>query len=201
MKEIYLVFSDTGTWLSKLIRMFTKEKYNHVSIAFDEDLREMYSFGRKYKRNPFIGGFVMENARGGLFKEASCEIYKCEVSLSSYGKMRDRALEIRKECDSYSYNFLGLFGVLFNKRWERKSKLFCSQFVSTILREAKELGIEKEPCLTTPADIAQMERLQLIYTGKLMKYTNNWYDQRRVLLSEHRDILVPTRRDVNLRSS
>ena len=47
-KTIYIVLTDTGTLLSKTIGMYTRKDLNHASIAFDEQLTEMYSFGRKY---------------------------------------------------------------------------------------------------------------------------------------------------------
>lgn len=46
-KEIYVLLTDTGTVLTKIIRSFTKDPLNHASIAFDQDLNEVYSFGRK----------------------------------------------------------------------------------------------------------------------------------------------------------
>ena len=73
-KTIYIVLTDTGTVLSKMIGMYTRKDLNHVSIAFDEQLTEMYSFGRKYQSNPFIAGFVKENAADGIFNGANCAI-------------------------------------------------------------------------------------------------------------------------------
>jgi len=48
MQKIYIVLTHTGTLLSNLIKLYTKNDYSHVSLAFDEDLNEMYSFGRLY---------------------------------------------------------------------------------------------------------------------------------------------------------
>ena len=61
-EKIYIVLTDTGTLLSKAIGLYTRKDLNHASIAFDEELKEMYSFGRKQRHNPFVGGFVKENA-------------------------------------------------------------------------------------------------------------------------------------------
>lgn len=43
MKQIYIVLTHTGTVLSRMIKMYTKGKFSHISIAFDKDLNEMYS--------------------------------------------------------------------------------------------------------------------------------------------------------------
>jgi hypothetical protein len=51
-KDIYIVLTGTGTAFSGFIRWFTKADLNHASIAFDSELREVYSFGRKKMYNP-----------------------------------------------------------------------------------------------------------------------------------------------------
>ncbi|MUV37483.1 hypothetical protein JNUCC1_01289 [Lentibacillus sp. JNUCC-1] len=54
-QTVYFLFTDTGTYLSKAINYCTKQPLNHVSIGFDDELSEVYSFGRKRPKNPFIG--------------------------------------------------------------------------------------------------------------------------------------------------
>lgn len=68
MKKIYIVLTYTGTILSKIIKLYTKKEYSHVSIALDQDLKYMYSFGRLNPYNAFIGGFVHEEIDKGTFK-------------------------------------------------------------------------------------------------------------------------------------
>ena len=67
MKKIYLVLTHTGTILSRIIRIYTKDEFTHVSISLDDELNEMYSFGRLNPYNPFLGGFVHENINYGTF--------------------------------------------------------------------------------------------------------------------------------------
>ena len=83
MRKIYIVLTYTGTILSKLVKMYTKREFSHVSIALDEDLKEMYSFGRLNPYNPFIGGFVHEYMDKGTFKRFSktnAQIYCLELT-------------------------------------------------------------------------------------------------------------------------
>ena len=67
-KQLYIIVSQTGTILSRILKLITKAKYNHSSISLDPNLEQMYSFGRKYPHNPFWGGFVKESPRSGTFK-------------------------------------------------------------------------------------------------------------------------------------
>ena len=70
-KHVYIVVSQTGTLLSRLLKLVTKAEYNHASISLVPDLDTMYSFGRKNPYNPFLAGFVTESARFGTFKRFS----------------------------------------------------------------------------------------------------------------------------------
>ena len=78
-RNIYILLTDTGTWFSRMIKCYTKAPYNHASISLDENLEELYSFGRKVYYNPLSGGFVKEGVDRGVFlykKNTKCIIYK-----------------------------------------------------------------------------------------------------------------------------
>lgn len=168
--EVYIVLTDTGTWLTKLIKCFTKRPLNHASISFSKDLKETYSFGRKHPNNPFIGGFVQEDFNGKLFRCATCAIYRCNVSPSDFKKMEQCLKQIENHKHDYKYNFIGLFGVLLNKEIRRKNAFFCSQFVATILKNGGITLNNKPAGLIEPSDFAENEATQLVYAGQLHTY-------------------------------
>ena len=105
MQKIYIVLTHTGTLLSNLIKLYTKNDYSHVSLAFDEDLNEMYSFGRIYTYNAFIGGFVREYLTSGTFKRfknTMTSVYELEVTDIQYREIDGcKAIEIFKQ-DTFS---------------------------------------------------------------------------------------------------
>ncbi|KMY50309.1 hypothetical protein [Peribacillus loiseleuriae] len=165
-RKVYLLFTDTGTNFTKLIKLFTKQPYNHVSISFDGELREIFSFGRKKHDNPFIGGFVREQIAVGLFKKARCELYSFKVSELDYERMLCKVKQIEAEKNLYKYNLLGLFAILLNINFKRKNAFFCSQFVAMILNEKKHV-IDKSPNMVTPQNLLALNSLELVYKGKL----------------------------------
>ncbi|WP_430790025.1 hypothetical protein VBD025_05390 [Virgibacillus flavescens] len=171
-RTLYFLFTDTGTYLSRAINFCTKEGLNHVSISFDDELQEVYSFGRKNPRNPFIGGFVKENIKGDFLKNASCAIYALQLSDAEVRKVQSRIREIELQAGNYKYNFLGLFGVMLQIEINREHAMFCSQFVATVLREVDGFKLPKPECFTTPSDIRGLANLQLVYQGKLGDYQN-----------------------------
>lgn len=177
-KKIYILLTDTGTLFTKLIKLFTKKPYNHASISFDCELSEVYSFGRKTAKNPFIGGFVKEDVKRGLFKQADCIIYSYTVTEVEKKKMRNCINEIEKQKGEYRYNFIGLFGVMFNKPMRRKKAFFCSQFVASVLKECDSIYFEKPLSLISPDDLQQLSTLHFVYEGKLAGYHKNTEEPR-----------------------
>ncbi|MBE1553049.1 hypothetical protein [Sporosarcina limicola] len=169
-RTIYIVLTDTGTLLSRAIGLYTREDLNHASIAFDEQLTEMYSFGRKQRHNPFVGGFVKEEAAEGIFRDADCAIFSCEVSDEEYDKMRMKIRQIEQNKEQYRYNFIGLFGIAFKVKIQRKRAFFCSQFVATIVNESGVPMFAIKPYLVQPHHFADVPCLIQIYEGDLQVY-------------------------------
>ncbi|WP_241774659.1 MULTISPECIES: hypothetical protein [Lysinibacillus] len=166
---IYIVLTKTGTLLSKAIGMYTGKEMNHASIAFDEELFEMYSFGRRQLNNPLSGGFLQEDAERGLFETADCVIYRCRISHYQYLEMMKIVRYMYWNRDRYKYNFIGLFGVMMQKEVRRERAYFCSQFVAMLLKVGG-LEVYQNPALMTPHCIAQLPYLEKVYAGKLADY-------------------------------
>lgn len=169
-RSIYLLFLSTGTLLSKAIDLYTKTNLNHVSIAFDEQLTEVYSFGRKRPYNPFIGGFVREAVTEPFYNQSMCAVYKIDISKEQYLALRQQLQVIESMQHLYRYNFIGLFGVIFNREIKRTHAYFCSQFVTTMLQEINLYPKEKQAGLTRPEDLRRWNQLELVYSGSLQDY-------------------------------
>jgi hypothetical protein len=169
--KIYILLLDTGTLFTKAIKLYTKVPFNHASISFTEDLEEVYSFGRKVPKNPFIGGFVKERVEYDFFQNARCAVYSCTVTKEAFERMRNKVKEIESNKDMYRYNLLGVFAIAVNKNVQRKNAFFCSQFVAMILKEAG-LHFDNKPLhFVTPSDIQKCSKLKLEYKGILKNYS------------------------------
>ncbi|WP_347549740.1 hypothetical protein ABFG93_19895 [Pseudalkalibacillus hwajinpoensis] len=172
-KTVYILLSDTGTLFTKSIKKYTKAPYNHASLAFDRDLSDMYSFGRKNPTNPLYGGFVKEDILTGTYRKypkTTCVIYELIVTERDVQKMR-RLLEIFiKNRERFLYNLLGVVGVSMNEPIEFSNSYFCSQFVAEVLHRSGIRLWDKLPALVTPDDFRKSDRLSLIYEGNLFEY-------------------------------
>lgn len=172
MKKIYIVLTQTGTILSRIIKYYTGNQYNHVSIALDENLFHLYSFGRKNAYVAFIGGFVREGINIGTFKRfhnTKAKICSLEVTDQQYYLLYENIKEIEKNKDKYKFNVLGLFMVALNKKMVRENRFYCSEFVSHILKESN-IDTSDLSDLATPQDFENISGLQYVYSGYLRDY-------------------------------
>lgn len=169
-RKVYIILTDTGTIFTRMIKLYTKKPYNHASISFDPYFSDIYSFGRKNPRNPFVGGFVVESIHQGLLKKAKCAIYCCTITEQQYKKMNEYLLKIEEQKERYRYNLIGLFAIALNKEIERERAFFCSQFVTNVLTEGDVIRFSKHASHVTPYDFQQVPHFQLIYQGNFEDY-------------------------------
>lgn len=171
MYTIYIMLTKSGTLLSNLIHVYTKTPYSHVSISLDEDLEEVYSFGRYNPYNPVWAGFIKEEIRENgtycRFPDTKCAIYSLDINKNQYEKLLEEIERFKKEGEKYRYNMLGLLGVMFKRPINRKNKYFCSQFVSEVLTRSEIDLINKETGLVIPDDFRHCKDLELVYEGHL----------------------------------
>ena len=87
MKNIYIILSQSGTFISRMLKFFSHDEFNHSSICVDDSFEKFYSFGRIKINNPFHGGFLIENAFThvfGKFEKIPCMILKLPVTDAQY---------------------------------------------------------------------------------------------------------------------
>lgn len=168
--EVFLVYSANQSFLSKAIKIYTKETYNHVSIAFDKQLNQTYSFGRKKITNPLIGGFVQENFWDPFFLTSNCAIYSLEITQEQYQSMTKVIAYFDSNRQLFQYNFLGLLALSLKLNFEREHAFFCSEFIATLLSESNVTSFKKKHHFVTPKDILELNALEKIYEGQVIQY-------------------------------
>ena len=171
MKKIYIVLTFTGTYLSKIIKWWTKNEFSHVSISLDRQLQEMYSFGRKNAYDIFRAGLIHEYIDKGTFKRfknTKCKIYSLEVTNKQYEIIKKEVLEMYDNKEKYKFNILGLIGAGFNKKIRKEKSFYCAEFVRYLLDESKIFtGL---PNAVKPEDFKLIKGLEQVYQGYLRDY-------------------------------
>ena len=173
--KIYIVISQTGTVLSRILKFITGAEYNHVSIGLSKDLQYMYSFGRKNPYNPFFGGFVLESKNFGTFKRFSntkVKVLSIDVNSDTYKAITERMEYMLNNKNDFGYNYLGLYLALFKIAKKSEKRFYCSEFVKQILLDYDIEGskmLEDIP-IPRPIDFLDIPNTDTIYIGKLKDY-------------------------------
>lgn len=166
---LYIILTRTNTIISRLIYLVTHDEYTHAALSLDKDLQEMYSFGRKYAHNPFIGRFKHEHLEEGLYKLAKHlpgVILQVEVPLENYAEARELIEQFIANHSHYKYNVRGLLYGLLNRPTTRDDRFLCSQFVYYVLYESGIADFRTPANLVRPADFLGLDA-QIIYEGDL----------------------------------
>ena len=170
MRSIYVLLTHTGTYISKTIRVFTKAKYTHASISFEDGLQPLYSFSRKYVYLVLPGELHNEPLETGFFKRHSnipCAVYEVKVSEEVYQKAKAVVNDMLTDDVNYKFSVLGLLPCGLQIPHNRRRHYFCSEFVSKVLDESGALELPKEKSLMRPNDYTSVPNLNCIYEGKL----------------------------------
>lgn len=173
MKKIYIVTTFTGTLLSCLIRNISKTPYAHVSIALNEYLRPMYSFGRLNPKTPIFAGFVEENINEGLYAirtNTMCRVYSLMVTERQYEKLKENIDNVSINRKQYAYDIKALVYLSVNKPRKKDYKYVCSHFVADMLKRSEINILDKEPHQVRPNDFYDLNELELEYEGLLSNY-------------------------------
>lgn len=171
MKKIYLILSHSNTIPSKIVKIFTKYNYSHISIALKKDISTMYSFGRKKYNNPFIGGFIIEKRDGLFYKKfnkTKCVVLEIDISNKQYNKLISILRIYKDNINIYKYDFLGTALNVFKINYKRENYSVCSEFVGNLLEECDIYNFNKK--YIRPKDFMLIPNKKIIYEGLLLNY-------------------------------
>ena len=166
--KIYILLTDTKTNFSKVSKFITKAPYNHVSIAFDRNLDEIYAYAIS-NDNGMRGGIMRETKEE--LNGAHYSLYEMNVSLETMFKIKSRVIELYENVEDTKYNYLGLINAIFKReifKSDEKSMMFCSQFVVELLRSADiQLMSKRGSSTVTPYDLVKDKLLRFVKRGIL----------------------------------
>ena len=177
MKNIYVIFSSTDLKIGKMIRIVTRNHYNHCSISFRDDLSRFYSFSRVYRTNPLIGGFVSESpCRYTMSPRTGLKIAAVPISDEKYEDVKKLIYYMRDHGDEYVYNYFSAAAYPFGRKFERNNAFTCAEFTHVVLKTA---GIN----MPKRANIEQMENAladYIVWEGRAVDRFNApaWGDDR-----------------------
>ncbi|MBI9103576.1 MAG: hypothetical protein JEY99_14275 [Spirochaetales bacterium] len=160
---VYIILSRTGSASSRIIALFTKQEFNHVSLSFDYDLNTAVSYnGGNNIYPPGLNPENIESFKRG--KEASILVYRLQATREQKASMIDEIRRINRE--GSAYNMLGLVFKISIKQ----NIMFCSQFVYSVLRKSGAHYFKTKATRVNPSDFIEMDyhrNLKLCYELEL----------------------------------
>lgn len=147
---IYLIFTNSKSISSKVIRFFTKKDYNHISIAFDSNLSTIVSYNGGAGIN--LPGMNPESLNSlTIWKGAYVSVYKLPATHLQKRIILNKISEINVEGNSYN-----LIGLLMKNSF-KPNIMFCSQFVYLLLRLVDLNYFEKDETKVKPYDFIELD--------------------------------------------
>ena len=137
-QKLYLIFSVPPFKTGTFIRAMTHWQYNHVAVAFDKDLKEMYTFARYYRSVPLYGGFVRDSKERYIYKKKTAYVKICEVPVreDGYRLVKDYIDAINDYPAEDIYNIFSAITVPLKKRVLIRNAFTCAEFAIQILSMA-----------------------------------------------------------------
>lgn len=165
--KVFILLTDTNTRFAKVSKLITKDPYNHVSIAFDADLENIYTYALR-NVNGLKGGLKKETL--DVLKGSRYSLYEMPVTEEVYDKVVNKVLEMEKDIVGTGYNHLSLINAVFRKEIfnsEIGSRMICSQFIVEVLKEVGvELFADKASSTIRPYDFVRSKLLRFVRRGK-----------------------------------
>lgn len=172
---VFVVVTQTGTILSRILRVVTGDAYNHASISVDDSLQTLYSFGRLHPYNPVWGGFVQESPVSGTFGRFTgtrARVLRVPVTEEQHRRIKRHLERMYRERRRYRYNYLGLVLAFFHLAYRREGCYYCSEFVKDVLVRYDVTGPEMFGEIVKPMELLELTGSREIYSGLLAEYAS-----------------------------
>ena len=170
MRNLYIVLSRTSSILSRIITRATGDRFSHVSLSLDDNINEMYSFGRIYAYTPLIGGFVRESLKFGTmkrFRTAEVVILRVPITNEKWEEIENFIETMYRERKKYHYSFRGAYKAWHGIPFHRENYFYCSEFVRFLLEKFSLIDKDEYGDVVRPYDFLKLRRGEKVYQGRL----------------------------------
>lgn len=148
---LYVMLSRTPTGMGKIIRLFTRSPYNHVSLTLDDSFRQFVSFARYAVDTPLAGGYITEPAERFLAgdSEISVRIFRVEITEEKTQQLTKLFARAGDRSTGLIYDSLAALLSTFRIRSHIPGAYTCLSFASKVLeipfRSLQELADHLTP--------------------------------------------------------
>lgn len=172
MPHIYISLVKTNSTIGKFVCYLKKDEVTHASIALDENLNQLYGFGRKWSWYPFKGCFRRESYSEGYyghFKSLPGVVLQMEITPMQYARVRQILSDFMKNSEQYYYSITKLLSNIIDLEIKDSRGFICSEFVAYVLQEAGIAKFDRPLNLIRPQLLLDLPA-NIVYQGDLKKY-------------------------------
>lgn len=137
-RHLYLMLSQTGTGIGKMIRLVTHYDYNHVSLSLDPNFRHWVSFARYVKGVPLAGGFVKESPERfyACADTIPVKIFRIDITESRHEKLQMLFSRAGRSDCGLIYNTFGAMLNSIGLRFPIPGAYTCLEFAELVLDQS-----------------------------------------------------------------
>lgn len=168
--RIYIVLSRSETVLSRMVNKLTGAEVTHAAISLDSELEYMFSFGRRWASNPFIGCFHRERIDEGIYKKADQlpgVVIELRVTPAQYRAVSKMISDFLLNYHRYEFNYLGLIKQALGRHHTEDNRFFCSEFVYHVLHSCGICDFKRPRSSVHPQELLSLGRI--VYRGDLLR--------------------------------
>lgn len=180
---VYIVLYSHNETISKVIKKLTHQPYSHASISFDSSMHSMYTFGNKmvynersasYKHKFGAGreSFVRTEGKWSYPPETPYAIYVLFLPKENIDRMKKRIHEIFNQPEAYRYSYDGLVKYYLGISSESTYKMFCSQFVASLLLYGG-YTLDRLPSLYSPYELKDIQNVIFVEDGIIKQFNRD----------------------------
>lgn len=172
---VFIVLSFTNTFFGKIINKAKHGNYSHASIAFEPDLKHLYTYNFDNKLNKG-GGLSFESIQDYIkeFKDSRIKVLVVFVDGTAKAKIRAKLDYFISNVEKTRYDVTNLFRIVFDKAGSDlfNLKMICSQFVDAMLRAANIDLTHKSTNLVAPDDFEKVNnnKVFVVFEGFIRDY-------------------------------
>ncbi len=135
VRPLYLMISQTGTGMGRMIRAVSRYPYNHVSLSLDPALRQWVSFARYSENMPLYGGFICESPERYLAsgRDVSVRIFRLEIQESHAQRLETLFAQAGSRDFRLIYNTYDAIASTLHCRFPIPNAYTCLSFACTVL--------------------------------------------------------------------
>ena len=185
---VYIILYAHDSLVGKSIRRLTNQPYSHASVSFDTSMNNIFTFGNRYIYNEdkeiyyrkFGAGresFKKIDGKWSYPPKTPYVIYCLWLPKENIDRMKKRIHEIYNKPDAYRFSYDGLVKFYLNMSSESTNKMFCSQFVASLLAYGG-MDLDKLPSLYSPYQLKDIKDVRYVESGLLKDFNKAALDKK-----------------------